>query len=154
MSSVMRELQNLRRKDWQARLKTCLLLPAPPSLPLALASHAPQASCFLLSISSSSQKSSCISHSPSSFAPLIKNWPRGFYSKGKTRDAGNEIVLQCHYKCNGIKSYRAWIMTFLKGNMEQLEDEGIWTRLRVAGHAPVLWSGCHREKCLMATDQV
>lgn len=50
----------------------------------------------------------------------------------------------------------------LKGIMGQLEDEGKWTLLRVAGHAlilwsghsPILWSGCYREKCLVATDQV
>lgn len=46
------------------------------------------------------------------------------------------------------------IYDILKGIMEQLEDEGIWTLLRVAGHAPILWSGCYREKCEVATDQI
>lgn len=41
-----------------------------------------------------------------------------------------------------------------KGNMAQLEDEGIWTLLTVAGHAPILWSGYYREKCLVAIDQI
>lgn len=38
--------------------------------------------------------------------------------------------------------------------MKQLEDEGIWTLLRVAGYAPILLSGCYREKCLVATEQI
>jgi hypothetical protein len=29
--------------------------------------------------------------------------------------------------------------------MKQLEDEGIWTLLRVAGYAPIRLSGCYRK---------
>lgn len=55
---------------------------------------------------------------------LIKNWPQGFYSKGKTKDSGNEITLQGNYKWNAVKSYwgqvvKLWRVTWSSGKMKE-----------------------------------